>query len=105
MHTGILKKLLLLFVFLLIILGSIGYFYYNRWERDIKQASNIPYILASSAIVYDLSSIGKQWDNFRETSIWQDVEKLPFFTRIQENLDQLIEGGINKTILDELPLS
>lgn len=99
-----LKRLLLLFGLLLIILSSIGYFYYNRWQQNVNRANTLPYILESSVFVCELESVGKQWSNFCETSIGQDISMLPFFTSIQPTVESLTQAGLSKNLLDELSL-
>jgi hypothetical protein len=99
-----LKKLSITFGLLLVTLTSVGYFYYKSWQRDVKRTDIIPYILESSVFVCDFQSVGKQWEHFRETAIGQDFSMLPFFTGIQPSLEFLKQSGIDKNLLDEIPL-
>jgi hypothetical protein len=103
-HTSVLKKLLLTFALFLVVLTSIGYFYYGRWQRDVKQSATVPYILESAALVCNLESVGKQWNNFSATTIGRDFATLPLVANIQKNLECLSQAGFNRSLLDELSL-
>jgi hypothetical protein len=103
-HTSVLKKLLFIFAFLLVVLTSIGYFYYSRWQREVNQSATVPYILESAALVYNIESAGKQWNNFSTTTIGQDFTALPLFCNIKSSVEYLNQTGFNRNLLEELSL-
>ena len=101
-NSSVLKKLLLAFFVVLTLLATIGYLYYSRLQRKVQKTDDLPYILESSALVYEVKNLGKDWNLFQETTIGKDFNNLSIFRTIQTNLNWLEQSGLEKNLIENL---
>ncbi len=81
-------------MFLLALAGA-TYLYYTHWRSEYQAGEAMPYILQSAALVYEVADFDRQWENFQQTPIAQELSPLPAFAAIQKAISffkDLLEG-------------
>jgi len=100
-----LRKLSAFLTILLLVLTSITYLYYSHWRSSQRVEEKTPYILKSAALVYTVSDLGKQWEDFKQTPIGETLSKVPALATIQHSLNFLQHLTEAPRSLDKIPLT
>lgn len=98
------KRLFLALLLFIAALAGASYLYYTNWRSGSDPSKNIPYVPQSAALVYQVEAVGKQWAVLQQTAIAQELKHLPIMVAVKEGLHFFENLGIEKTVLDELPL-
>lgn len=99
------RKLSAFLTIFLLALASVTYLYYNHWCSSQQIEERTPYVPKSAALVYTISDLGKQWEDFQQTPIGAILSQVPALTATQHSLtflQHLIEAPGS---LDKVPLT
>ena len=99
------KKLSAFLIVCLLALAGATYLYYTHWRSEYQAGEAMPYIPQSAALVYEVADFNKQWENFQQTPIAQELSQLPAFAPIQQAISLLKELVEDAQSLAGVPLT
>ncbi len=80
-----LKRLLLYFIGF-VVLASLAYYGFSRWQANREKVDLWALVPESAALVIETSDHQQLVDHLDETGLWQNLEGLPIMQQLQENL-------------------
>jgi hypothetical protein len=100
-----LRNLYLSLVVFIFTLATASYIYYTSWREEVQSRYSVPFIPKTAALVYEVDAVGRQWDQFQQTTLSKDLAVLPLYVNIQTSLQWLEDIGIGQPTLEELPMT